>query len=161
MNMESKVQTLKSHGFHWTYCQCRALSEANTVRDIRDCLQHIPESLSQTYEMVLKAIPRCQRGLARNTLFWAAHASRPLSLNELSEAVPIDEQESVIDEEARFLRKETMLDICGSLISFDSLTKDITLAHSSVLDYLSHQKYGLVTLVTSMLIYRKHLGLPH
>lgn len=69
-------------------------------------------------------------------LFWVTSAMVPMTLKELSEAVIIDEEQLVINEDVRLLNPKGVLELCSSLISYDSSTTRIVLAHSSVLDYL-------------------------
>lgn len=61
----------------------------------------------------------------------------PMALTELCEAIIIDEDQLVINEDVRLLNPRGTLELCSSLISYDNLTTTVTLAHSSVFDYLS------------------------
>ena len=60
-----------------------------------------------------------------------------MTLKELSEAITIGEHSAIIREDVRLLRDEVLLKACSSLISYDSSTTQITLAHSSVFAYLT------------------------
>ena len=61
----------------------------------------------------------------------------PMTLTELCEAIIIDEAQVVINEDVRLLNPKGTLEPCSSLLSYDHRTTAVTLAHSSVLDYLS------------------------
>ena len=62
-----------------------------------------------------------------------------MTLKELCEAILVAEDDIVIDNNIRLLRKETLLEICGSLIRYDLVTTRVTLAHSSVFEFLTSQ----------------------
>ena len=62
-----------------------------------------------------------------------------MTLKELCEAILVAEDDIVINNNVRLLRKETLLEICGSLIRYDLVTTRVTLAHSSVFEFLTSQ----------------------
>ena len=99
----------------------------------------MPTTLEQTYREILERIPVHQSQIANRTLFWVAFALKPMKLQELCEAVLLGEDEVVISDNVRLLRKEILLEICGSLISYDKTSAEVTLAHSSVLEFLTSQ----------------------
>ena len=74
------------------------------------------------------------------TLFWLTFSLRPLTLRELCEAVIIRDHEAGISDEVRLLHPKVPLQICSSLISYNTITRRVTLAHSSVLTYLTSQE---------------------
>ena len=57
-------------------------------------------------------------------------------LKELCEAVIVRDDQTVINDDVRLLNPKGTLELCGSLISYDSNTTGVSLAHSSVLEYL-------------------------
>lgn len=62
-----------------------------------------------------------------------------MRFSELCEAVIVPEEGVIITDDMRLLRPEALLRICGSLISYDSVTTRVILAHSSVKQYLTSQ----------------------
>ena len=77
--------------------------------------------------------------MAKNTLFWLTFSLRPLTRRELCEAVIIRDHEVEINDDVRLLRPEVLFQICSSLISYNTTTRKVTLAHSSVFAYLTSQ----------------------
>ena len=63
-----------------------------------------------------------------------------MKFRELCEAVVIPEEGCLVDDEMRLLRPDTLLRICGSLITFDTISTQLSLAHSTVWDYLTSQR---------------------
>ena len=78
--------------------------------------------------------------MARNTLFWLTFSLRPLARGELCEAVITGDDEVEISDEQRLLRPDVLFQICSSLISYNTATRRVTLAHSSVFTYLTSQE---------------------
>ena len=126
--------------FRWAHCQLETLADQNTAQEIRSALRDVPRTLEQTYRAVLTRIPQQQAAVARQTLFWLAFALKPMRLKELSEAIIIGEHSAVIQEDMRLLRDEILLKSCSSLISYDTTSTCVTLAHSSVFIYLTSQE---------------------
>ena len=75
--------------------------------------------------------------MAQSTLFWLCFSLRPMRFSELCEAVIIPEEGVAITDDMRLLRPEALLQICGSLISYEPETTRVILAHSSVRQYLT------------------------
>lgn len=123
--------------FRWVQCQLEALTRKKTPRDIHNALANVPRTLAETYQGILSRIPSDDAETARQMLFWVSSAMMPMTLTELCEAIIIDEDQVVINEEVRLLNPRDTLELCSSLISYDHRTTTVTLAHSSVLDYLS------------------------
>jgi hypothetical protein len=129
----------KSDGvFRWVQCQLEALGDRKTPKAIRNALQDIPQSLEKTYCDILLRIPESDRELAKEVLLWLTFAMRTLKLNELCEAVVMEENSTTIDDEDCLLHPMDLLRMCRSLISFNPATNHVTLAHSSVQAYLTN-----------------------
>jgi hypothetical protein len=67
---------------------------------------------------------------------WLALAQSPLSLVELCEAIVIEEGDSQIDDDSRIHPCEAILAICQGLVVHDEPTSRVSLAHSSVRNFL-------------------------
>lgn len=63
-----------------------------------------------------------------------------MTLRELCEAVIVEENSVVINDDVRLLNPKRTLELCSSLISYDNRSTMVTLAHSSVKDYLSSKE---------------------
>lgn len=126
--------------FRWVQCQIDALVVQRTPLAIRAALAAVPSTLEQTYCNILRRIPDEDRILAKKAFIWMAFTIRALEFEELCEAVILDEDSGTVDEDARLLQPEDLLQVCSSLVSFDTKEYTVVLAHSSVLDYLTSQQ---------------------
>lgn len=86
--------------------------------DVRHALKDLPETLDETYERVLFAIPKQDRDLARYAFLWLAYHSRlqdvnqPISIEVLAAAiVALDPSYSDVYED-----KDLIKDVCGCLV---------------------------------------------
>ena len=126
--------------FRWVQCQLEALRRKKTPKEIRIALKNVPRTLAETYHDILARIPEDDTHTAREVLLWISSALQPMSLSELSEAIIIEEDSTVINDDIRLLNPRTTLELCSSLISYDNQSMRVTLAHSSVLDYLNSKE---------------------
>ena len=131
---------LTRSSFRWVNCQLEALSEMNTISEIKEALNHVPKTLGETYQTILKAIPSHQAQLTKRCLLWLAFSLKPMHLPSLAEAVLISEEKAVINDDVRLLRPEILVKLCSRLINFDVLTTSVDLAHSSVYDFLTSEE---------------------
>ena len=122
--------------FRWVQCQIDALVVQRTPLAIKAALEAVPSTLEQTYCNILRRIPGEDRDLAKKAFLWMAFSVRALHFEELCEAVILDEESGTVDEDARLLQPEDLLQVCSSLVSFDTKENTVVLAHSSVLEYL-------------------------
>ena len=104
---------------------------------MRIALQGLPSTLEKTYRNILARINQRDVQKIKRALFWILFSLRPLTFNELCEAVIIPEHSDYVDEEMRLLRPWALLSDCSSLISYDTDSTNISLAHSSVMQYLT------------------------
>ncbi|OTA08248.1 hypothetical protein A9Z42_0091960 [Trichoderma parareesei] len=78
------------------------------------------------------------RILAKKVLSWLVHAKRVLSVTELQHAVAIEPGTSELDEE--FIPdKEILVSICAGLVTFDTESRDIRLAHYTLQEYFERE----------------------
>jgi hypothetical protein len=131
----------KAYGmFRWVQCQMAVLAAQRTPKRVLKVLQDLPGNLNATYAAILSRIPVADQGYASEALLWLCYSRRPLTLDELCEAVVLDVGDDVIDANCRLHPQRQLVDICGGLISahpgharYDS----VALAHSSVRDFLT------------------------
>ncbi|KAK9792863.1 hypothetical protein SCARD494_06731 [Seiridium cardinale] len=122
--------------FRWAECQLNIMSEARTVKEIRRTIESLPDGLNQTYRRILAQIPLSDQAIFKNALTWLVFATEPLTIEQLWEAVAIEEGSSRIDEEARLRSTSDILVLGNSLITTAQEGKQVKLAHLSVRDYL-------------------------
>ena len=60
-----------------------------------------------------------------------------MSLDELAEAIVLEEDFDDLDDDDRLPKKEVLFDLCRGLVTFDSASRQVTLAHFSVKTYLT------------------------
>ncbi|KAJ6586372.1 hypothetical protein DFH09DRAFT_844592, partial [Mycena vulgaris] len=79
---------------------CESLVTKNTVKAVREALQHLPKDLTQTYDEAMERIDRQNdddKELAHFALTWVANAKRLLSVAELCEALAIEQESTAFD----------------------------------------------------------------
>ena len=121
-------------------CQIDGLVVQRTPLAIKAALEAVPPTLEQTYCNILLRIPSEDRALAKKAFLWMAFSIQALDFEELCEAVILDEESGTVDEDARLLQPEDLLQVCSSLVSFDTKENTVVLAHSSVLEYLTSEQ---------------------
>ncbi|KAK4888798.1 hypothetical protein LTR27_012329 [Elasticomyces elasticus] len=123
--------------FRWLECQMQYLASLPTARLVLRALDDLPGTLDDTYESILLRVPRAVRILVTEALTWLAFAHRPLTLNELNEAVIVEEGDHDIDVDCRLQAIDTLLTLCQGLLRWDPVSSVVMLAHYSVWDYLT------------------------
>ncbi|KAF9230090.1 hypothetical protein BU15DRAFT_69495, partial [Melanogaster broomeanus] len=142
--------------FRWVQCQLDRLSGCRAKSNIQEVLATLPSGLYETYDKILSDINRKEfdRQIAKSILLWLVGALMPLSLNLLVEAVTFDIQRSDTFRGFEFLSNDDVLDVCGSLVSYDKKSDRVSLSHFSVKEYLfdEHLRNGALS--------RYHLSSP-
>lgn len=103
---------------------------------MRSALKNLPGTLRETYVNTLERIAPDDQPLVHEALFWLTFAKKPLTLKALNEVVVLDESSTILDEEMMLVPPHILLHICQGLIT-QGKTKHVSLAHSSVRDFLT------------------------
>ncbi|KAJ7108251.1 ankyrin repeat-containing domain protein [Mycena epipterygia] len=114
-----------------------SLATKNTIKAIRDALQHLPKDLNQTYDEAMERINRQNEDdtqLAKLALTWVAYAKRPLSVAELREALAIDPDASTLDVND-LLDINIVLSVSAGLIIVDETMSVVRLIHYTAQHY--------------------------
>ena len=140
--------------FLWLKFQQDLLRDSKSPKALRAVVQAMPQKLHAVYErswryIVTREEPDCSRAI--DTLRWLAFAYRPLTVQELAEAlvVSLDQSKSAFSEDdlpssidGDYIDGE-LKNLCGSLIEFREDTEGpspgsttVRLVHASVHDYL-------------------------
>ena len=126
----------KSDGnFLWTKLVVKELQEAMSEQRIRSILESVPQEIDQLYDRIfeqLMASPKEAR-LVVTTFSWIICASRPLTIDELIDALHLDIEEMLPQLE------KNISSICGNLAIIDSQMR-VWPAHQTVREYLYRQK---------------------
>ncbi|OAG39695.1 hypothetical protein AYO21_06163 [Fonsecaea monophora] len=126
--------------FRWVECQLEPLRQCPlTEYHLEECLRELPESLDETYERILCGIKFKKD--AQRILSLLCYASRPLSIDEVIEAlaVDIDNRECYNPRRRSTGGADHLTRICPGLIeiSLDILgTQGVRIAHFSVQEFL-------------------------
>ncbi|KAH0829575.1 hypothetical protein FOPE_10412 [Fonsecaea pedrosoi] len=126
------------------------LGECTKVSSIRQALTELPETLDETYERILNAIPRTNKVDARSILQWLVYSKRPLTLEEVADAAVLRPGDDPSDPD-ELCNLSEVLRICRSLVTLSTEKQTekhftrrgylevevVRFAHFSVLEYLT------------------------
>ena len=117
---------------------------------VRQFIKELPDSLDETYERVLKGIPKMNQGHVQRLLQCLVVAIRPLRVEELARILAFDvdanEEEVPIDEDMRSEDQEQeLLSACPSLITIvdDDDWRVVQFSHFSVQEFLMSDRLRL------------------
>jgi hypothetical protein len=80
--------------FRYVECQFKALRRAKTRNQLDECLRTLPRDLDETYERILCSIDEDYVEDVPRVLTVLCFSTRPLTVNELIDAVAVDLRES-------------------------------------------------------------------
>ncbi|KAJ7476775.1 ankyrin repeat-containing domain protein [Mycena latifolia] len=98
-----------------------SLATKNTIKAVREALQHLPRDLQHTYDEAMERInyqTKEDRELGLLALTWVANAKRPLSAAELREALAIEPESLFLDTD-NLLGMDIILSACAGLMIVD------------------------------------------
>ncbi|KAL9025906.1 MAG: hypothetical protein Q9196_005347 [Gyalolechia fulgens] len=123
----------KSNGcFLWASLVLKELETTHSEQQIQEVLDSVPSEMDSLYTRILDnmaLVPRNQK-LAQTILRWTVCAVRPLSVEELKEAIRLDLEEII----PRLER--TVESVCGNLIHVDRHSR-VQLVHETVRAFLT------------------------
>ncbi|KAI4775543.1 hypothetical protein E4T52_09513 [Aureobasidium sp. EXF-3400] len=104
--------------FRWVACQIDALRECYDLRELRQALITLPETLNETYSRILENIPENKVRAATTILRLLTWGFRPFRLEEVVDAVATNPyEEPCFLEELRMPVPQDILRICPSLVT--------------------------------------------
>ncbi|KAK7755059.1 hypothetical protein SLS62_002874 [Diatrype stigma] len=130
--------TEKSDGiFLWASLIVNRLNEAYSQEDMQEILEQVPSEMNGFYMRIVNSIAESQStDLARCILKWIICAARPLSTDELREAVHADIKKSLT-------ASDDKLDLlCGNLIRVD-MDGRVQVIHQTVTAFLTDNASSL------------------
>ncbi|KUL83371.1 hypothetical protein ZTR_11270 [Talaromyces verruculosus] len=124
--------------FLWVVCQLDQLSRVRTAIST-DLLRGLPKGLEETFESGLLKLEDDDRMIALEILRWLMYSRRPLSLEELVEAIAVNPGMTNLTQvqKAKVRRASDIFEICGSLVRQSKLSGKLSLAHYSIYEWLS------------------------
>jgi ankyrin repeat protein len=141
----SSHQLILSFRFRWVFCQLEVLRHCFPT-DICRVLKELPESLDETYNHILKQIPKANRQHANRLLQCLMAAVRPLRVEELAELLALDFSTGAIPKlntEWRWEdQEEAVLSACSSLVTVivHKRSRIVQFSHFSVIEFLMSQR---------------------
>ncbi|KAJ7444183.1 ankyrin repeat domain-containing protein [Mycena latifolia] len=137
-----------------------SLATKNTIKAVREALQHLPKDLQHTYDEAMERINHQteeDRQLGILALTWVSNAKRPLSVAELQEALAIEPELSFLDTD-NLLDMDIILSACAGLMIVDDTVSVVRLIHYTTQDYLDSiqsEQFPLahITIVSTCLTY--------
>jgi hypothetical protein len=89
---------------------------------VENSLKELPKTLDETYDRILRSIPIEDRKDVHSVLQILAVSYRPLSIDEVAEALSIDCESGTFNrEEGGLMNKYDILKICSSLVTLFEL----------------------------------------
>ncbi|KAL8911353.1 MAG: hypothetical protein Q9172_007688 [Xanthocarpia lactea] len=111
--------------------------EKKSDQHIIDTLKHLPRDLPQTFERILARFTETEDvDIGRRIFRWAAVAKRPLTLQEIREAIGIAPLQDTWNAKCFINDIKKAVACCGNLIFIDEEQQTIHFTHSSVKQYL-------------------------
>lgn len=116
--------------------QIRQLENAISVREIRECLKEFPKELDQHYDGYMNRIRNHRHAkLGLKVLTWLQCSQRPLTVDELLEALSVHTGDTDIDETG-LATLASVLHITAGLVVYDHTSNVIRLVHETFQGYL-------------------------
>ena len=98
-------------------CQLNVLKGCINLLEIRRALASLPKTLDDTYARILQMIPENHRKVAHAVLQLLAVSFRPLTVEEVAEAIAVDYENEKFDPVLQRPRNPYyILKVCSSLI---------------------------------------------
>lgn len=143
MSLSAHNIFLRLDRFRWVSCQFEALRRCFAPSVLR-VLEELPETLDETYERILRGIPRANRAHTYRLLQCLTVAVRPLRLQELAEVLAVDFNAAggipKLNEDWRWADQEqAVLTACSSLITVINFRSSqmVQFSHLSVKEFLT------------------------
>ncbi|KAG5787722.1 hypothetical protein H9Q69_013208 [Fusarium xylarioides] len=129
----------KSNGmFRYAQCEMDHLASQRIGRGVPRALSDMPSNLNETYKRTLENIRNTEdRRVIKRASLWLAYSLRPLKLQELADAVVVEEDDDAIDDDIRLHDPTILLEYANGLFEFNPVTQAVSLSHSSIKTFLT------------------------
>ena len=118
------------------------LANIPTKRGVRKALERLPSGIDDTYTEAWSRISAQspeQSELGKKVLCWVIHATRPLRMSEIQEALAIEEGDEVLDPEG-LLDAAQLTSFCAGLVIINEQRQLVTLIHPTKQEYFNTRK---------------------
>lgn len=118
-----------------------SLAKEDNIRDLKECLQRLPEDLDRTYDDALERIKNLDsRRIARaeQVLKLINCAKRPLKLEEMQQALSIREGDTFLDTDA-LPGADSLISTCCGLVVVEDESQIVRLVHYTAEEYFARK----------------------
>jgi ankyrin repeat protein len=122
--------------FLWVTLQIQSLCSMKTDHAIREALSDLPKDLSETFSRILRKSGNSDQPLQVKTLQLVLAAYRPLTTDELREALSVIPGEANWDPSKLLNDVHSALICCGCLLIVDEEESTVRIVHHSVKQYI-------------------------
>ncbi|ETI24164.1 hypothetical protein G647_03533 [Cladophialophora carrionii CBS 160.54] len=126
--------------FLWVVFQLESICAELTDEAILNALQRLPRDLPETFDRILRKLDRekvCDQALRRKMFALVAAAQRPLTTDELREAISVEPGATNWESKKLVNDIQKALAGCGSLVIVDEEDFSVRFAHHSVIQYIT------------------------
>lgn len=119
-----------------------SLQSKGTPRAVRKTLETLPKDINSTYDEAMRRIGDQgddDKQVAEQILQWISFAVRPLSLDELQEALAVEADTEKLDPD-NVLDLELLTSVCCGLVIVDEKSRTIRLVHLSTQEYFKSSR---------------------
>jgi hypothetical protein len=128
--------------FLWAALQIQSLCDMTTDQAIRQALADLPKDLSETFSRILQRARKADHFLQAKTLHIVLAAYRPLSTDELREALSVTPGDATWDSSKLLNDIRSALACCGCLLVVDEEESTVRVLHHSFKQYLLNGSIG-------------------
>ena len=131
-NMVAMILKKSAGCFLWVSLILQELKQAHTSTEIRQVLEDVPSDMNELYSRILDSMSRAPpygKVLAKAILTWAVCSSRPLTADELYQALQIDIKDKIDDIRLSIGSR------CGQLVYIDAQSR-VQMIHQTARDFL-------------------------
>ncbi|KAJ3926164.1 MAG: ectomycorrhiza-induced ankyrin-domain/NACHT-domain-containing protein [Lentinula lateritia] len=139
--------------FRWVDCQMKELQKCTKNKDVKEVLETLPATLTETYNQALGRLTGKDKKNAQHLLLWLLYAFQPLTRTKANEIWKIDLLEQKFNPDEMDLQVEKVIPSTFVTVGQDNI---IQLAHASVKEYLI--SYPQSKEVSNSLFFNEHLA---
>jgi ankyrin repeat protein len=150
LDIQDALQKGSQGMFLWVVLQIQSLCSMKTDHAIREALADLPKSLSETFARILQKSGSSDRLLQAKTLQLVLAAHRPLTTDELREALSVTPGDAVWDPSRILNDVRLALACCGCLLAVDEEESTIRVVHHSIKQYILNGLDGVKYMRFSM-----------
>jgi ankyrin repeat protein len=138
--LEVEIKNALSKGaqgmFLWVALQIQSLCGMKTDRAIREALADLPKDLSETFARILRKSGISDPSLQAKTLQIVLAAQRPLTIDELRQALSVTPGDTDWDPSQMLNNIYSALACCGCILLVDEEELTVRVVHHSVKQYM-------------------------